>query len=110
MAKTSDPTEEMREFARELPDVVEGESCNQTSFKRGKKSFFFVGPGAKGIGFKSMFKLDESMASAEKLAVDRPDEYEVGKSGWVTARFSIEKPLGKRLWKKWIKESYNLSK
>lgn len=30
-------------------------------------------------------------------------------SGWVTARFTPEKPLPKRIWGKWLPESYELT-
>ncbi len=107
MAKNTDPTEAMREAARGYDGVTEGESCSQSSFKAGKTAFFYVGP--QGGRFKAMFKLDKSMADAEAMAEQQPDSFEVGKNGWVTARFSAEKPMGVRLWKKWLKESYTLS-
>ena len=108
MAKTKDPTEPIRKLAASLPDAESGTSCNQTSFKVGKSSFLFIGPGAKGIGFKAMFKLERSMADARKLADTAPERFEVGSTGWVTARFSAEKPLPKSTWQKWVKESYEL--
>lgn len=104
MAK--DPTIEICEFAESLPDVDPGTACTQRSFKVNKKAFLFIGP--QGGRFKAMFKLDKSMDQAEELAANDPDHFEVGKTGWVTARFSSDKPIGKRIWKKWIKESYEL--
>ena len=85
---------------------MEAASCNQASFKVGKQSFFFVGPGAKGVGYKAMFKLDESKAEAEQLAKEHPDRFGVGKSAWVTARFSAEQPLPPKIWRRWLKESH----
>ena len=101
-----DPTIAIRKAAALLPGALEGSSCNQTSFKVGKQSFFFIGPGAKGLGYKAMFKLDESRAEAEQLAGELPDRFGVGKTAWVTARFSAEEPLPKKIWQRWLKESH----
>lgn len=109
MPKAKDPTEPIREMAASFPEVAKGTSCNQSSFKAGKGSFLFIGPGAKGIGFKAMFKLSESMDKARELASKDPDRFDVGSTGWVTARFSAEKPLPKTIWSKWLKESYAIS-
>jgi YjbR protein len=109
MANSKDPTLQLRKMALGLPGVVEGASCNQTSFKVGKKSFLFVGPGAKGVGYKAMFKLDQAMDQAKKMAAKDPDRYAAGSTGWVTVRFTAEKPLVKSIWEKWLKESYQIN-
>lgn len=54
MARSQDPTEPIREKAASFPEVAKGTSCNQSSFKAGKGSFLFIGPGAKRVGFKAM--------------------------------------------------------
>ncbi|MGC6458737.1 MAG: MmcQ/YjbR family DNA-binding protein [Akkermansiaceae bacterium] len=110
MPKSNDPTEAIRNYATSFPEVEEGMSCNQTSFKVGKGSFLFIGPGPKGVGFKAMFKLKDSMPEAQKLAEENPDQFQAGSTGWVTARFSVENPLPKRIWGKWVKESYAVTK
>ena len=107
--RDTDPTQPIQDEAASYPDAVAGTSCNQTSFKVGKTAFLYVGPGAKGIGFKAMFKLDRSLAKVAELAAKDPDRYGVGSNGWVTARFTAEKPLAKTLWKAWLKESYGLA-
>ena len=61
MPGAKDPTKAIRKAAAALPNVVEGTSCNQTSYKAGKKAFLYVGPGTKGIGYKAMFKLEVSL-------------------------------------------------
>lgn len=103
----TDPTEPIRDLAASFPLVDEGTACTQASFKACRQGFLYIGP--QGGRYKAMFKLDASRQQAEQLAADRPDDFQVGSSAWVTARFSAEKPLPKRLWQKWLKESYNLA-
>lgn len=106
MAASSDPTDAIRRRAVLFPGVAKGTSCNQSSFKAGKGTFLFIGPGPKGQGYKAMFKLKASMAQAKQLAADQPSRFEVGSTGWVTARFTAEQPLPRRIWEKWLSESY----
>ena len=89
-----DPTEAIRNAAAAFPEVAKGTSCTQSAFKAGKDSFLYIGPGAKGKGFKAMFKLDRSRAQAEKLAAKEPGRFGVGSTAWVTAWFTVEKPVG----------------
>jgi hypothetical protein len=78
MASAADPTELIRAKAAAFPAVAVGTSCNQSSFKIGKRAFPYTGPRAKGQGFKVMFKLDPSMSHARELAAAQPDRYGVG--------------------------------
>ena len=110
MAGEKDPTTSLRKSAAAMPSVTESTSCNQTSFKTGKQAFLFVGPGPKGVGFKAMFKLESSRPEAEQLAADQPDRFQVGSGVWVTTRFSADSPLPAAIWKKWLEESYELSR
>ena len=57
-----------------------------------------------------MFKLKESMDQARELAELEPKRFEVGKTGWVTVRFTDEEPLASEIWEKWLQESYLLTK
>ena len=109
MARVSDPTDAIRRKAATFPAVAEGTSCNQTSFKAGKGAFLYIGPGAKGQGFKAMFKLKRSMPRARELATTDPSRYEVGSTGWVTTRFTADEPLPRSIWETWLEESYDLS-
>jgi hypothetical protein len=109
MSIDSDPTEAIRVQAAAFPVVAPGTSCNQSAFKVGKRAFLYIGPGAKGRGFKAMFKLDQSMRQARELAKTRPDRFEIGSTGWVTTRFTAEEPLPENVWEKWLEESYGLA-
>ena len=109
MAKSQDPTDAIRRQAVTFPGVAKGTSCTQSAFKAGKGTFLFIGPGPKGRGFKAMFKLNASMQQALKLAEEDPERFEVGSTGWVTVRFTAEEPLPKRIWGKWLEESYDLT-
>lgn len=109
MAPDSDPTDAIRTKAAAFPAVAPGTSCNQSSFKVGKRAFLYIGPGAKGRGFKAMFKLDQSMPQARELATTHPDRFEVGSTGWVTTRFTAEEPLSGDVWENWLEESYELA-
>jgi predicted DNA-binding protein (MmcQ/YjbR family) len=106
-ATKKDPTEAMRLKAGLYPDVDKGTACTQSSFKTGGKAFLFVG--TQGGRFKAMFKLKQSLGEAEKLSEKEPENFDVGSTQWVTARFTAEKPMPQKLWKKWLDESYELS-
>ena len=103
----ADPTEAMRLRASGYPGVDQGTACTQSSFKAGKRAFLFVG--MQGGRYKAMFKLGRSLPAAAKLAASHPDRFDVGKTAWVTARFTAEEPLPKKLWSAWLDESYALS-
>jgi len=108
MSKTViDPTIPIRAKARTYPGVVEGTSCNQTSFKIGKKAFLFIG--MQGGRYKAMFKLKASRSDAVALAEKHPDNYGVGSNIWITTRFTAEEPIPDETWQKWLDESYELS-
>lgn len=101
-----DATDPIRKKAAKLSDE-QGTACTQASFKVNKKAFLFIGE--QGGRHKAMFKLKASKSEAEKLAKKSPDDFQVGSTAWVTARFSDEHPLPKKVWEKWLKESYELS-
>jgi len=109
MNSTQDPTDAIRRQAMKLPGVTTGVSCNQSAFKVGKGSFLFIGPGPKGVGYKAMFKLKTSMPEALDLAEQNPKRFEVGSTGWVTTRFTVEDPLPRQIWEKWMLESYDVT-
>jgi hypothetical protein len=109
MSVPPDPTEPIRRKAATFPGVAKGTSCTQSAFKAGKGTFLFIGPGTKGVGFKAMFKLQASLPRARALAAQHPHRFEVGATGWVTARFTADEPLPRRLWEKWLAESWEVT-
>ena len=109
MTVSKDPTDAIRRQAVTFPGVARGTSCTQSAFKAGKGTFLFIGPGPKGRGFKAMFKLKASMSQALKLATQQPKRFEVGSTGWVTARFTVEEPLPEEIWQRWLSESYDMT-
>lgn len=108
MATPKDPTLLWCKKAATFPGAVQGTSCNQTSFRIGKDAFLFIGPGAKGQGFKAMLKLERSKAQAQALAAKEPERYSAGSGVWITLRFSAEKPIPRIVWEKWLKESFEI--
>ncbi len=107
-AGKKDPTDAMRLAASRYPEVDEGTACTQSSFKTGGKAFLFVG--MQGGRHKAMFKLKRSLPEAAELAAKEPDRFSVGSTAWVSARFTADEPLPAKLWKKWLDESYELSR
>ena len=101
-----DASEPIRRQASRYAGVDEGTACTQSSFKVGKKAFLFIG--MQGGRHKAMFKLKASLPQAEALALEAPDDFQVGSTAWVTARITDERPLPKRLWQAWLDESYTL--
>ena len=110
MTQQQDPTELIQQYAQSFADVVTGTSCSQTSFSVGKGKFLFLGPGPKGKGYKAMFKLSESLPQLQSMAETEPKRFEVGKTGWITVRFSDEDPISMDHWRKWLAESYAKTK
>ncbi len=108
MPTPKDPTEPIRLKASQYAEVDEGTACTQSSFKTGKVAFLYIGE--QGGRYKAMFKLNASIPDAKKLADKEPDNYQIGSGSWVTARFTAEKPMPKKLWQKWLTESYELSR
>lgn len=106
-ANKKDPTEPIRLKASRYPDVDKGTACTQSSFKTGKQAFLYIG--MQGGRYKAMFKLQKSKSEAIKLAEKEPDRFDIGSTAWVTARFTADKPMPKKLWEKWLDESYELS-
>ena len=103
----SDATEQIRLRASQYPNVDEGTSCTQSSFKTGGTAFLFIGE--QGGRHKAMFKLKASREEAAQMAREKPKDFQIGSGAWVTARFSDQAPLPTSLWQRWLDESYAIS-
>lgn len=105
--KKVDPTLAIRRKAGSYAGVDEGTACTQSSFKIGSKAFLFIGE--QGGRYKAMFKLGASKDEALRLAKENPEDFQAGSNPWVTARFSLDEPMPRALWSRWLEESYALS-
>ena len=101
----TDSTDPIRQRASQFPQVEEGKSCSQCSFKSRGKAFLYIGE--QGGRHKAMFKLTASLTEAKLLAEQRPKDFQIGTSGWVTTRFTDDSPMPEELWNRWLDESYS---
>ena len=105
--KTLDSLElELRDFAMTYPECTEDSPWGYRAMKVKGKAFVFLG-GEKNMKELSMsVKLPQSRDMAADLPFAEPTGYGLGKSGWVTARFTKISEVPMDLLKKWIDESY----
>ncbi|HEX2835088.1 MAG TPA: MmcQ/YjbR family DNA-binding protein [Thermoanaerobaculia bacterium] len=105
--KTLDSLElELRDYAMTFPEVTEDSPWGHRAMKVNKKAFVFLG-GEKNMKELSLsVKLPQSRDMAADLPFAEPTGYGLGKSGWVTARFTNVKDVPMDLLKAWIHESY----
>lgn len=62
-----EPTEPIPLKASKCPNVDEGTSCTQSSFKTSGKALLLIGE--RGKRYKAMFRLKKSKAEASSLAI-----------------------------------------
>jgi len=105
--KTLDSLElELRDYAMSLPEATEDFPWGHRAIKVKKKAFVFLG-GEKNMTELSMsVKLPQSRDMANDLPFAEPTGYGLGKSGWVTARFTKVADVPMDLLRAWIGESY----
>lgn len=94
-------SQRLRAVALSLPETAEGTSCVNRAFKVRKKNFLFLGE--KDGEVRLMAKLVESLPDVQALADPRVD---VGRTGWVTARFDPEDPPDVGMLERWVVESF----
>jgi predicted DNA-binding protein (MmcQ/YjbR family) len=94
----------LRKHALGYPEAYEEMPWGHHAIKVKGKSFLFLA--AEGGELSLSAKLPSSGTVALKLPFASPTEYGLGRSGWVTARFSrgARIPLG--ILRMWIDESY----
>ena len=105
--KTLDSLElELRDFAMGYPESTEDHPWGHRAIKVKGKAFVFLGGDKNAKELSMSVKLPESRDMAADLPFAEPTGYGLGKSGWVTARFTKITDVPMDLMKKWIDESY----
>ncbi|HET8645357.1 MAG TPA: MmcQ/YjbR family DNA-binding protein [Vicinamibacteria bacterium] len=99
-----EPEMAVRKFALGLPQATEDFPWGHRAFKVAKKVFLFLA-WDEGV-FSATTKLPESQEMALTLPFAELTGYGMGKSGWVTARFSGKDEVPVPLLYRWIEESY----
>jgi predicted DNA-binding protein (MmcQ/YjbR family) len=94
----------IRRYALGLPEATEDYPWGHRAFRVGKKVFLFLA-WDDGV-FTATAKLPQSQAIALTLPFAEPTGYGMGRSGWVTARFSGKDEVPVGLLCAWIDESY----
>jgi predicted DNA-binding protein (MmcQ/YjbR family) len=94
----------LRGFALSYPSAYEDFPWGERVIKVAKKIFLFLGVASDGLHIS--VKLPQSAGLALSLPFASPTGYNLGRSGWVTARFGAREkpPLG--VLRQWIDESY----
>ena len=96
---------ELRDYAMEFPEAHEDHPWGHIAVKVKKKAFVFLG-GEANTDFSMSVKLPQNRDAAVDLPFAEPTGYGLGKSGWVTARFTKASDIPVDLMKAWIDESY----
>jgi predicted DNA-binding protein (MmcQ/YjbR family) len=97
---------ELRDFAMRFPETHEDHPWGHRAIKVGKKAFVFLGGEKDAKELSMSVKLPQSRDMATDLPFAEPTGYGLGKSGWVTARFTKVSDVPLDLLRKWIDESY----
>jgi predicted DNA-binding protein (MmcQ/YjbR family) len=96
----------LRTFALSLPGAYEEFPWGERVAKVAKKVFVFLGKDGDASEAGLSVKLPASRDMALSLPFATPTEYGLGKSGWVTARFTSADAPPLDLLTSWIDESY----
>ena len=94
----------LRKHALAYPEAYEEMPWGHHAIKVKGKSFLFLA--ADGGALSLSAKLPSSGTVALKLPFASPTEYGLGRSGWVTARFSRGARVPLDILRLWIDESY----
>lgn len=97
--------EAIRAAALAYPDTTEEFPWGESVVKVRGKVFVFLGSGVEN-GFGCSVKLPESCHAALTLPFATPTGYGLGKSGWITARFSLDEDIPVPLLLEWLAESH----
>ena len=96
----------LRDYALTFPEVTEDHPWGHRAMKVKGKSFVFLGGDKNAKELSLSVKLPSSRDMAGDLPFAEPTGYGLGKSGWVTARFTKVSEVPMDLLKSWINESY----
>jgi predicted DNA-binding protein (MmcQ/YjbR family) len=95
---------QLRDFALGFPEAREDFPWGERVAKVRDKVFVFLGRDGADLGLT--VKLPSSGLMALGLPFASPTGYGLGKSGWVTARFTAKDKPPVEMLRKWIDESY----
>ena len=96
----------LRDYALTFPEVTEDHPWGHRAMKVKGKAFVFLGGDKNAKELSLSVKLPQSRDMAVDLPFADPTGYGLGKSGWVTARFTKIGDVPLDLLKAWIDESY----
>lgn len=97
---------QLRDYAMTFPEVTEDHPWGHRAMKVRGKAFVFLGGEKNAAELSLSMKLPQSRDLAADLPFAEPTGYGLGKSGWVTARFTKVSDVPLDLLKAWIAESY----
>lgn len=97
---------DLRDHAMGFPEATEDHPWGHIAVKVKGKAFVFLGGDKNADELSITVKLPESRDMAADLPFAEPSGYGLGKSGWVTARFTKVSQVPVDLLKAWILESY----
>jgi len=97
---------ELRDYAMSFPDAHEDHPWGHIAVKVKGKAFVFLGGDKNAKELSMSVKLPTSRDMAADLPFAEPTGYGLGKSGWVTARFTKVGDVPRDLLRAWIDESY----
>jgi predicted DNA-binding protein (MmcQ/YjbR family) len=90
--------------AMAYPEATEDNPWGHRAFKVRGKTFLFLATESSGLSVS--LKLPESGVLALELPFAEPTGYGLGKSGWVSAKWSAGKDVPLALVGEWLDESY----
>jgi len=94
----------LRALALGWPETHEEFPWGERALKVNGKIFCLLGTGESGFFFT--VKLPESAAMATAQPWASPTRYNLGKSGWISARFAPGASIPEALLRDWLDESY----
>jgi len=97
---------ELRDHAMGYPEATEDHPWGHIAIKVKGKAFLFLGGEQSAKELSLTVKLPQSRDMAVDLPFAQPTGYGLGKSGWVSARFTKAADVPMPLLKKWVDESY----